>query len=684
MDEVIDELRQSVARNPGRADLRVQLGDALIEAGEIAEAASQYQQAVVLQPKDVGAVFGLGRVALKKRDYRGASAFFRQASQRQPDWAPIFFHWAMALRGLGDVEGAKRLQKHSFELSVKEVRRRNKKAGNLIAAGKFEEALKELKAAKAVSPRSTITHVNIGAALRGMGRLREAREFFKRAVSLGPDLFEAQYNHGLQLFSDNDYEGALAHFQRASDLKPEDPFSRNAMGNVMVRLGRTEEALALFLSAAERKADFAEAWNGAGEVLLTQERPREAAPHLQYAIDSKPDFLRARMNLARALERLGDEEGASLEYQEIIKRDSRFTNAHIAMAKQEMAREDAAAAIGLLENGLKHCPDSAEMYLLLARAYMIEEEHQQSVWAATQATERRKNYFEAWRFLAEARVALEDNEGASQAIQKAISLKPSDTRAIKRLGEILSADNQEGEAEEVLRGLLKKEPGDLDAAQKLAAILVERDDIAGTLEVLESAAKAGSPDSELMVKIAEFCLQDRKFDKAIAWTERAMTSGLDGARLRWIRARAHEAIDEKDLAMDEYLMAIYLDGELHEARISYGILLIENERFEEGLNEIQTGLSDLGEDEGKNVEALCALGIGFKETGRADVAVRILSKALEAESGLGRVHNLLADAYHQIDDQETAWTHAQIASEKGHPLEPELSDKIRRALEGRG
>jgi len=138
------------------------------------------------------------------------------------------------------------------------------------------QALKELKAAKAVSPRSTITHVNIGAALRGMGRLKEAREFFKKAVGLGPDLFEAQYNHGLQLFSDNDLEGALAHFQRAASIKPEDPYSRNAMGNVMLRLGRSEEALEHFLGAAERKGDFAEAWNGAGEVLLAQERMQEA------------------------------------------------------------------------------------------------------------------------------------------------------------------------------------------------------------------------------------------------------------------------------------------------------------------------------------------------------------------------------------------------------------------------
>ncbi|MHC4778345.1 MAG: tetratricopeptide repeat protein [Planctomycetota bacterium] len=678
-DEVVEELRNAVGKNPRRADLRVELGDALFESGEIAEAAKEYQQAIVMEPGNALALFGMGRVALKKRDYRGAAAFLRQASSGRPDWAPIFFHWAQAMRGLGDPAGAKKLQKHSFELSLREVRLRNKKAGAMISAGKFTEALDELKAAKAVSPRSTITHVNIGAALRGMGRLKEARKFFQKAVNLGPDLFEAQYNHGLQLFSDNDYEGALHHFQRAAALKPEDPFSRNAMGNVMVRLGRSEEALEHFLSAAERKADFAEAWNGAGEVLISQERLSEAANHLQFAIESKPRFLRARMNLARALAGSGDEEGASLEYQEIIRQDTKFANAHLALAKQEMDRDDPAAAIGLLEFGLKHCPDSAEMYLQLGKAYLEEEEVQQAVWAATKATERRKNFFEAWRFLADARVRLEDAEGATDAIQKAISLRPSDTRTLKRLGEILSSDNQEGEAEHVLRELLKKEPGDLEAAQKLAALLLEREDVTGALDVLASAAKAGSPPPELVLEIAELYLQDGQHDKAIFWTDRAMTSGQDGARVRWIRARAHEAIEENELAMDEYMMAIYLDPEMHEARIEFGKLLIAQGRHEEGLNEIQTGLAELGE-EGRNIEALCALGVGFKETGRADVAIRILSKALEIDPVAGEVHNILADAYFQIGDKARAWTHTGLAAEGGHPLDPELTDKIRRSV----
>jgi len=134
MADKIETLRADAEMDPRDPELRVRLGDALFDAGRTTEASEAFQQAAILAPGNAAALFGLGRAALRNRDFRGACAFFRQAGDARPDWAPVFFQWALALRGLGDADGARDLQKFSFELGLKEVKERNRLAG--ISSGR--------------------------------------------------------------------------------------------------------------------------------------------------------------------------------------------------------------------------------------------------------------------------------------------------------------------------------------------------------------------------------------------------------------------------------------------------------------------------------------------------------------------------------------------------------------------
>ncbi|MHC5037794.1 MAG: tetratricopeptide repeat protein [Planctomycetota bacterium] len=675
-------MQKAISREPKRVDLWVKLGDALYNAARIKEAGTGYQRALALNPDDPQALFGLGRIALKLRDNRKAATLFQKASKLRPKWPQLYNHWAIALRGLGDLDGAKRLQQHSFDINLREVKQRNRKAGVLISQGRFEEALRELKTARAASPRSAITHVNIGAALKGMGRIEEAREFFTKAVSLGPDLFEAHYNLGLQMFSDGHFPEALTHFQKSADLKPEDPFSRNAMGNTLVRLDRPEEALKAFLEASERKADFAEAWNGAGEVLLELGDTKAAIEYFHFAVDSKSSFLRARMNLGLALEKSGDPEGANQEYQEVVRQDPAFSTAQLKLAEQEIERGDIAAAIGLLEYAVKHCKDNPDLFFLLGRSYLDEGEVQAGVWAAMQATENRKEFFEAWQLLGDARTAFEDQEGAVHAYRTALALRNDDVPTLKRLSQVLLAMDWNSEAEGALERVQQGDPKDWEVAVTLADMRKGRGDLVGAMEALETAGKAGDLGAEALETIAELCLQARYYDKALSWIERAIAAGREGGQPRLIKGHALAAIDEFSAAIDEYMMAIYLDPSLVAGRLALGKLLVKKDRFDEGIAELQIGIAEA--EDPVEIDVQWSLAFALSETGKTTEAIKTLTKALESDPGSGKVHNLLAALYFKRGDFANAWAHTGFAAEGGNPVDGELSEKIRKAMDELG
>ncbi|MCU0723602.1 MAG: tetratricopeptide repeat protein [Planctomycetes bacterium] len=680
MADKIEKLRAAVGEEPRNPALRVQLGDALLEAGRYADASAEYQDAAILAPGDAAALYGLGRVALRHGDYHGACSFFRQAGDARPDWAAVFFQWAAALRGLGDVRGSRDLQKFSFELGVKEVKDRNRRARELLSGGRCEDALAELRAARAISPRSAITHVNTGVALQGMRRPDAARRHFRLAADLGPDLFEAQYNFGLQLFHDGDLEGSLARFRRASELRPEDPFSHNAVGNVLLRLGRPREAHRAFLDSIERNPNFPEALNGAAEAALDLDRPAEAAGLAREALELKPTFARARSNLGRALERQGDPDAAAREYEAALRTDPRHANAYLRLAKIRLERRDAAAAVDLLEDAVRRCEPGFDVRFLLGRAHI----EAGTLWDASKALVEalilKPDSFDAWRLLAETHAALGQPEEAVRAFARAVLLKPSDVRTWIRIAEIhAAAENRQGAVEALCRGV-RANPGNFEAAGALAAGLQKRGDLPGVVRVLETAAETGKPSAEFLETLASLALDAGLPGRAADFAGAALAAGGEEADLRMLRGKALSRAGLRDAAVEEYRKAARARPQLAEAHLEIGKALVQEGKHVEGAASLQAGLA-LGAGK-RDLEALCFLGLALSETGKAQGAIRVLSRALEIDPACGPAHNVLASACLAAGDLSSAWAHVALASEGKSPVDPETVEKIRKALQG--
>jgi len=213
------------------------LGVTLSDKGNFAEAISQYQAALQIEP-DAPNV---------QTDYGNALARWGRTSE-------AIAHYQAALRVLPD-----------SPITHNDL-------ANAYAAtpGRMPEAIAEYQTALRLKPD-----------------YEEARKNLAQVLS---NAAEIEYNLGVELAKGRNPEAAIPHFEEALRLKPDYVDAHNNLGVVLAGTGRVEEAISHFETALRIDPNSADAHVNLG-IALSQVpgRTPDAIRHLEAALRIKPD-----------------------------------------------------------------------------------------------------------------------------------------------------------------------------------------------------------------------------------------------------------------------------------------------------------------------------------------------------------------------------------------------------------
>jgi predicted O-linked N-acetylglucosamine transferase (SPINDLY family) len=182
--ERVAQLNIATRAEPARAELQFELGNACLQAGDVARAAHAYAAALRLRPGWLGALANLGVAHARLGHHVEAEAAFREALRRAPDNEPVLSNLA----------------------------------GTLKELGRHAEAAEISRRATEIAPDQPGNWLNLGAALYGLNRLNEAADAYQRALALAPDYALAHYNLGHVLSDQWRLAEAIACFRRAVEL----------------------------------------------------------------------------------------------------------------------------------------------------------------------------------------------------------------------------------------------------------------------------------------------------------------------------------------------------------------------------------------------------------------------------------------------------------------------------------
>jgi Flp pilus assembly protein TadD len=202
---------------PDYLEVHNNLGNILLQRGQLEEAEKSYHQALVLRPQFPEALMNLGSIALRKNKPEDAMGLIQRALQMRPDYAE-------AHNNLGNAYAALRMP---------------------------QEAISAFEKAIAFRANYGEAYNNLGNALLGQGDTARATESFRKAVVLMPDAADARTNLGNAYKAAGMLDLAEESYRQAIELQPDSAAAYQNLAMVACELGRIGEAFALFAKSAE-------------------------------------------------------------------------------------------------------------------------------------------------------------------------------------------------------------------------------------------------------------------------------------------------------------------------------------------------------------------------------------------------------------------------------------------------
>ncbi|HXH06802.1 MAG TPA: tetratricopeptide repeat protein [Vicinamibacterales bacterium] len=348
--EAVAALREAVRIDPAALGPRVKLGEALLAAGELDEAARLYERLAADAPDLPHAHYGLGRVRAARGDAAGAVAHYVAALERFEAYGAARYALALAYRNLGEAAKAQaelaRYETHRLrapplpdpfleriEALARPAARHLREGVALAEAGRLEEARAAFERAAAADPSSAQAHLNLLILHAKRGDAAAAERHYRAAVALQPGLADAHYNYGVLLAGLGRTDEAAETFRRALDSNPYHAGAHNNLGLLLERRGQLVEAAEHYRRAVENDPQNRQARFNLGRALVALARPREAIPHFAAIVEPEDaDTPRYLYALAAAYIRAGEIETGRRHAREALERAERLGQRELAAA----------------------------------------------------------------------------------------------------------------------------------------------------------------------------------------------------------------------------------------------------------------------------------------------------------------------------------------------------------------
>jgi len=254
----------AIELEPDRPSVRYIAALTLFRSGRYAEATTEVQRALALQPTYEDAIRLHGTVLMRQGDVAAGMAEFRKVMALRPNAVSLYSEMGNAL----------------------------------YAASRFPEALEALEKAIALSPGSALNLVRAGTAAQAMGERQKALDFYERANAIQPRA-ETFSNMGTIYYGLGDYAKAARSYEGALLIRPLSAVTHRNLGDAYSHLGRRDEARAAYQEAVR---------HAQAEVSVSPSNARAVARLAVYQAKAGDDAS-AMKSLRRALELApGDEQ----------------------------------------------------------------------------------------------------------------------------------------------------------------------------------------------------------------------------------------------------------------------------------------------------------------------------------------------------------------------------------------
>ena len=375
----------------------------LEEAGRISEARLEARNIIKLDPNHAGAYLLLARCALKDQNWREAYAGFQRAAELEPENVEALLGVGRIYLLSGDSAKAEEVSGQVLRIAPASLDAKLLRAGAMLRAKRFGEAQTQLEDVFAHDPDNEDALIALSVIHAETGRVDQALAVVRRGIDARPGSRVLHFRAASLAADSGDMAAAEKHLLRLKELDPDNRGVMVLLASLYERMGdaaRVEGILTAMLDADPaseearlRLTEFLARQGKTGEALaLVTQAPGGPTPKLRMALaavhaatgdmgkaeavlselaqDAKagPEGIEARLRVSEIRLNRGDRDGALAEVDEVLRVNPADVRAHAARGRIFMVQGRFEEAVAELRIALHDVPDDMAVTVLMARA----------------------------------------------------------------------------------------------------------------------------------------------------------------------------------------------------------------------------------------------------------------------------------------------------------------------------
>jgi len=370
LEQAAASYRRSLELQPQLTVARLRLGQTYLELGRLEQAEPLLRAAADNPGLRAAALFELGKLAYAGQQFGSAVAWLLQALEADPAATRVHYTLALAYRGRGDLEQARRhLALHGAQ------------------EPSFPDSLIDQLAPLSAGQRMLFHH-GMSAAQRQ--QFSAAARAFRQGLEIDPENSDARLSLARFLYLAGDREGAEEQLSVVLSRMPRDPLANFLYGLLRLESADRKQANARFRAVLEVEPNHSGAHFFLGEIAAGAGDYPSAARHYGLALLQQPDNTDALLRNLLAL--IEAEAGPGELLQRLEAAHARFPDAPeftyflaaLLAASPDEAVRNGHRALALAEGLFEQHP-SPEHVELLAMAYAETGDFHQAVQFQTRA-----------------------------------------------------------------------------------------------------------------------------------------------------------------------------------------------------------------------------------------------------------------------------------------------------------
>ncbi|CRX38107.1 tetratricopeptide repeat protein [Estrella lausannensis] len=587
---------------------------------EFAKALSDYNTILAIQPQNVEALSGVGRILSNTGDIEGAEKLYLESLKIDPNnQTALNYLLDLKLKQKAYLEAAELAQSVMITNPQADWAREQyinarwgtlfDEAESLQKEGRLQEALKVLETIQKQAPSSERVYIDIGSILTKEKRYKEAIKIYREGIDANPQSDQLYINLGLIYLELNQTEEARFLFNQALRKNPRNADAIAGLGKTVQAEGNEEKAKLLYLSALDVNPNNLLALSYLASYYML-EHDYESAEQIYKKIttlDPKAVWARLALLESRVQSSLvKGEKGRFSAYASIyLKLIEEYPNepeAYVLLAKLAIKMNQPEDAIKILNQGLKVLPDSNELKNTMGLAYI----------AQGNLTRARTLFEDILKIDPENIEALngrgrieELSGGKSAAIawyEKALKINPSNFQAGTNLANLYYDRGQYAEAEELYKNMQKLQPQ--ARWLEIARLDAKHGKILREIEVKEQdndIIRAAALYDQLLQeepKVGEYYLRAALFFARHKEYQRAIDTYIQGIKVEPGSAELHAglglsylSLKKTDLATAAFEQALVLDPQNVDSLAGLGVVKMLQDQYGESEKLIRTAMN---------------------------------------------------------------------------------------------